>query len=165
MKTKDFEKISVTDICNGCGMNRKSFYYHFKDKYDLTNWIFYTEFISSISTGEYRSGWDLLRSVINLFYKDADFYRSAMKIEGQNSFRDYFYECMIPVFTMLTQGIDDSENKEELIRYMCDAYLAVFRRWLEDGCVQTPDEFVHSIKLLFQLMEENIGQDDQPEEK
>lgn len=27
-----------------CGMNRKSFYYHFCDKYDLVNWIFDTEF-------------------------------------------------------------------------------------------------------------------------
>lgn len=30
-----FEKINVAHICERCGMNRKSFYYHFKDKYDL----------------------------------------------------------------------------------------------------------------------------------
>ena len=40
MKEKPFAKISVIDICEGCGMNRKSFYYHFKDKYDLVNWNF-----------------------------------------------------------------------------------------------------------------------------
>ena len=28
---KPLEKISVADICTLCGMNRKSFYYHFKD--------------------------------------------------------------------------------------------------------------------------------------
>ena len=37
MENEDFSKISVADICNKCGMNRKSFYYHFKDKYDLVN--------------------------------------------------------------------------------------------------------------------------------
>ena len=42
---QSFEKISVSDICERCGMNRKSFYYHFKDKYDLVNWIFDTEFV------------------------------------------------------------------------------------------------------------------------
>ena len=42
MEQKPFQKINVNDICEGCGMNRKSFYYHFKDKYDLVNWIFYT---------------------------------------------------------------------------------------------------------------------------
>ena len=32
METKPFAKISVGDICAACEMNRKSFYYHFKDK-------------------------------------------------------------------------------------------------------------------------------------
>lgn len=40
-----FEKISISDICDRCRMNRKSFYYHFRDKYDLVNWIFDTEFM------------------------------------------------------------------------------------------------------------------------
>ena len=42
---RPFEKISVSDICQKCSMNRKSFYYHFRDKYDLVNWIFDTEFM------------------------------------------------------------------------------------------------------------------------
>ncbi|MCF0122134.1 MAG: TetR family transcriptional regulator [Lachnospiraceae bacterium] len=37
MKEKPFKKISVIDICEGCGINHKSFSYHFKDKYDLVN--------------------------------------------------------------------------------------------------------------------------------
>ena len=35
MEQMPFSKISVSDIAEQCGMNRKSFYYHFKDKYDL----------------------------------------------------------------------------------------------------------------------------------
>ena len=46
MKEVPFDKIQVSHICDRCGMNRKSFYYHFKDKYDLLNWIFDTEFIT-----------------------------------------------------------------------------------------------------------------------
>lgn len=54
MLEKKFEKISVTDICNQCGMNRKSFYYHFRDKYDLVNWIFYVGFMDHVSLGDYQ---------------------------------------------------------------------------------------------------------------
>ena len=50
MVTKSFAKIGVGDIAKACGMNRNSFYYHFKDKYELLNWIFFTE-ITSTSTG------------------------------------------------------------------------------------------------------------------
>lgn len=46
MKTEPFAKISVDVICEKCEINHKSFYYHFKDKYELVNWIYYTEFIT-----------------------------------------------------------------------------------------------------------------------
>ena len=34
-----FDKISVTDIINNCGVSRKSFYNTFQDKYDLVEYI------------------------------------------------------------------------------------------------------------------------------
>ena len=43
---RPFAKVSVREICEACGMSRKSFYYHFKDKYELLNWIFETEFVA-----------------------------------------------------------------------------------------------------------------------
>ena len=59
METKPFSQISVSDICGKCEMNRKSFYYHFKDKYDLVNWIYRTEFIAAARQKEYADGWNL----------------------------------------------------------------------------------------------------------
>lgn len=53
LAVKPLDKISVSDICEQCGMNRKSFYYHFRDKYDLVNWIYYTEFITVINAKDY----------------------------------------------------------------------------------------------------------------
>ena len=40
MKEKPLVKISIADILERCQMNRQSFYYLFRDKYDLVNWIF-----------------------------------------------------------------------------------------------------------------------------
>ena len=40
---KDFQEISVGGIAAGCGLSRNTFYYHFRDKYDLANWIFHSE--------------------------------------------------------------------------------------------------------------------------
>lgn len=31
MKTKSFSKITVSEIIADCGLNRKTFYYHFED--------------------------------------------------------------------------------------------------------------------------------------
>ena len=46
METTPFAKITVSDICAKCNMNRKSFYYHFRDKFDLVNWIFDVEYLT-----------------------------------------------------------------------------------------------------------------------
>lgn len=37
---RSFDKITVKDIVEDCGVNRQTFYYHFHDIYDLVEWIF-----------------------------------------------------------------------------------------------------------------------------
>lgn len=36
MEAEPFHKISVSDIMVNCQMRRQTFYYHFKDKFDLS---------------------------------------------------------------------------------------------------------------------------------
>ena len=35
---KPLSKITISDITEDCGINRMTFYYHFKDIYDLVEW-------------------------------------------------------------------------------------------------------------------------------
>jgi len=35
MKSKPIDKIRITEICSQAEIERSTFYYHFKDKYDL----------------------------------------------------------------------------------------------------------------------------------
>lgn len=37
MKSKKLSKITVTELCTVCNVNRKTFYYHFQDVYALLN--------------------------------------------------------------------------------------------------------------------------------
>ena len=147
MKEKHFEKISVIDICEGCGMNRKSFYYHFKDKYDLVNWIFYTDFIKTATQRSYTDGWDLLTAVVELFSSDRSFYKAALEIKGQNSFRDYVYEATVPIFSMFSEVIlSDGASLDP--HYFTDAFLVIMYRWLSAEREQTPEEFIDSLKRV-----------------
>ena len=36
---KPLNKITINDITEDCGINRMTFYYHFKDIYDLVEWV------------------------------------------------------------------------------------------------------------------------------
>ena len=43
MQQKHLEDISVGEIIAESKISRNTFYYHFRDKYDLVNWIFRSE--------------------------------------------------------------------------------------------------------------------------
>lgn len=47
-KRKDIRKITIQDIMDATGMSRQSFYYHFKDIYDVLEWIGKNDFASQI---------------------------------------------------------------------------------------------------------------------
>lgn len=40
LRKRSFDKITVKDIVEDCGVNRQTFYYHFHDIYDLIEWVF-----------------------------------------------------------------------------------------------------------------------------
>ena len=43
LRTKSFDKITVKDICELCEINRNTFYYYFKDIYDVLDALFEIE--------------------------------------------------------------------------------------------------------------------------
>ena len=151
MEKKPFSKISVGDICEDCGMNRKSFYYHFRDKYDLVNWIFYVDFIERMDWSSCRNEWDMLESLCSHFYRERLFYQNALQVEGQNSFREYFCGMLRPVLMLLTQNlVEEGRKKEFYIAFLCEGVLGELVYWLREGSKITPEEFVedlHDISL------------------
>lgn len=151
MEKKPFSKISVGDICEDCGMNRKSFYYHFRDKYDLVNWIFYVDFIERMDWSSCRNEWDMLEALCSHLYRERLFYQNALQVEGQNSFREYFCGMLRPVLMLLTQNlVEEGRKKEFYIAFLCEGVLGELVYWLREGSKITPEEFVedlHDISL------------------
>ena len=136
LKERPFAQISVTDICERCEMNRKSFYYHFRDKYDLVNWIYYTEFLAVLRRREDAAGWEVLRDLCLYFEENREFYRKTFEVEGQNSFADYFREIVVVI---LDDDFEEALAAEEpeaarfYLSFYADAVVAAVKRWLEDG--------------------------------
>lgn len=148
MEEKAFEKINVGDICERCDMNRKSFYYHFKDKYDLVNWIFDTELISLVYNKVYENTWEALLVMSRYFYDNRSFYRKALCITGQNSFSGHFQSLLFPVITSRLRDIlNEKEIMEFQVTFIADAVVMAFQRWIVDNSTMSPDEFIHQIRL------------------
>lgn len=142
MKTIPFSKISVGDICDVCEMNRKSFYYHFKDKYDLINWIYTSEFVVGLQNRIYDNEWNILEDMCEYFYENRDFYRKALQIEGQNSFYDYFRDVLKALLTEYVKDVfEKCDNADFYVTFYSDAFVASVVRWLTDKNCISPKEY------------------------
>ena len=76
---RNFEKISINDLTNKCGLNRQTFYYHFQDKYDLLQWLYYDELFADIENIITFDNWDqCLLTVLEKIYQEKDFYINKM---------------------------------------------------------------------------------------
>ena len=155
MEEMPFDKIQIAQICERCDMNRKSFYYHFKDKYDLVNWIFDTEFISfSRDIANYLPSddrWELIERACEHLYADRAFYRKALLIKGQNSLSDHLREYLFPLIKIrIAQLLNDDAASEFTINFFTDAILCAIERWLLDKQCMPPEEFVTKIKQIIQ---------------
>ena len=154
MEELPFDKINVAHICERCDMNRKSFYYHFKDKYDLVNWIFDTEFlpIALTQNSHHNDREEFIMSVCEYFYANRSFYRKALQIKGQNSFSDHLREFCAPIlrdrFVYLC-GEDISDDF--ILDFYTDAVMCAIERWLMDKECMPPDKLVYKLKHTVEL--------------
>ena len=151
MRQRPFEKISVSDICNECGINRKSFYYHFRDKYDLVNWMFYVGFVSELDLNSYKTGYEWLEDICRYFYRERVFYRAALRIEGQNSFRDYLIEVATPIVAFFMQDLlPHDEDDNFYLTVITDAFLTSLVRWLSGafGPEMDADKYLGKMRKL-----------------
>lgn len=147
MEEHPFEKINVSDICERCEMKRKSFYYHFKDKHDLVNWIFDTEFVATEPKETDRNIWKLVNLLCEYFYKNRSFYRKAFSIQGQNSFSEHFRDFLIPKITNRLAGVLTMEELESFqSKFIAEISVLAFQKWLIDSKM-SPEEFINQMKL------------------
>lgn len=157
MEEKAFDKISVSDICESCNMNRKSFYYHFKDKYDLVNWIFDTEFADA-SRKIYPDFWKLMGNLCDYFCANKEFYFKAMQIQGQNSFSEHFKEYLCTSISgYMESSLEDEERRRFYVLFLTDACVASMERWIlpQDGIA--PRKFLEFMQSCIMDMAQTVS--------
>jgi AcrR family transcriptional regulator len=99
MKQKPIHKIRVTDICKAADIQRPTFYYHFKDKYDLIAWIFFQNAPQS----------DLLdpkaaaRAMQEMKKELSVFYQRAYADVSQNALWKYMLEYFTDRYTRIAK--------------------------------------------------------------
>lgn len=150
MLEKPFSSISVKNICEHCGINRKSFYYHYHDKFDLVNNIYNEEFLNSALNRQYTSVWEFIDDLSEYFYLNRKFYRNAFNVQGQNSFKECFCDSLYPMLRKFTEQIGMGEPElKRMTKYFCVMFSAAVEYWLNDKEPDSAKDFSYSVHCLF----------------
>lgn len=146
MDEKSFSKISIGDICDMCEMNRKSFYYHFKDKYELLNWIFDTECIAVAKYDDYERRVNLMLDFCRYLYENRKFYRNALQVRGQDSFLEHFYEMLEVVVESRLRKVFEGKNvSKRYVEFATDGFVCAVVRWISEKEPISPEKFTHEM--------------------
>lgn len=153
-KRKSFDKIMVSDITDVCGLNRQTFYYHFQDKFELVDWIYYNEAISIIINDLNYDNWDskVLQFLTKLKEEDY-FYISTLKDSEENEFREYLFKVTVELLCDIISGITiNSDASEKDIRFIAEFYafgiVGVIISWVRHGMTETPEYITVQLKNL-----------------
>ncbi len=151
MKKKDLQKISVADIVEKCGINRQTFYYHFKDKYDLVNWIYYNEVVSAVTRNRLHEDWSgVVREILNSMKREQYFYTNALNVTGQNAFQDYLFDVTKSLLIEIIDAVEENKTiKEEDKNFIAELYsyglVGVTVQWARRGMKQPAEEIVQRL--------------------
>ena len=161
LNTKEMSAVRIQDLCRLCGTERPTFYYHFRDKYDLVNWIFDTEFMELVRAHElnitvrsfdFDERWENIEVFCRYFYDNRIFYRSVLKVEGQNSFSSHFREFLQPLLRLRVEDMLEEEVPQIVYDFVADGIVCAIKRWLlEKNCI-SPEEMLKSLKKLIQIL-------------
>lgn len=143
MEEEPFSKITVGEICDRCNMNRKSFYYHFKDKFDLVEWLFSSEIKNATENKEYADKWEYIADICDVIYRNKKFYREIFQIKGQNSLSEQMSDLFYPFLSKELSATNDAAFCAE---FLSDSLIYSIEKWICNKEGITSTEFVSKLK-------------------
>jgi probable dihydroxyacetone kinase regulator len=153
-KKKSFDKITVSDITEICGLNRQTFYYHFQDKYELVNWIYYNEIISIVVDDlTYENSIDKVLKMLTKMKTEDYFYVNTLKASVKSEFEEYLFKVISELFCDIIGKIAiNSTMGEDEIRFIADFYAfgmtGIVISWAQHGMKESPEYITNQIKNL-----------------
>lgn len=160
-KIKNIEKVSISDITNSCGLNRQTFYYHFQDKYELLNWIYYNELFTKVVDNITFENWnEKIKVLLEIMKSDQAFYVSTIKT-SDIYFRDYLHNITCTLFKEAISKLDIGKKlKENDIDFISNFYSfgisGVILSWVKEGMKEDINSITSNLKKLA-LNTEKLG--------
>lgn len=171
LEKKDFEYITVKELCNKAGVNRSTFYLHYETMNDLLNETinmiekkFYSSFNKDLKIDDLIKKDDkkdlilvtseYLKPYLHFVFENRKVFKLALKratlFNSENAFSKMNKEYFIPIMNHF-----NINEKIQLfvLMYYCSGLVSIISKWLDNNCQESVDEIIDIMKYCLRLDE------------
>lgn len=151
---KPLTKITINDIAEDCGINRMTFYYHFKDIYDLVEWVCTEDARRAL---EEKSSYDTWQQgflqIFEVVRENRPFIMNVYRCVHQEQVEKY----LKPQVDQLVLGIIEEEadtmtvkeaDKEFIARIYSYVFVGLMLDWIKEDMQGDPKQIVDRLGVL-----------------
>ena len=154
MAEKPLDKITVTDLTEHCGVNRMTFYYHFKDIYDLVEWSCQEDASRALAGKKTYETWQ--QGLLQIFQAVLDnkpfilnVYRSVSREQVENYLYRVTYDLLEGVVEEKAQGMSVRQEDKELIATLYKyLFVGLMLDWIKGDMKGDPQVMVQKLELV-----------------
>ena len=151
---KPLHKITVSDITDDCGINRMTFYYHFKDIYDLVEWSCQEDASRALAGKKTYETWQQgLLQIFEAVQENKAFilnvYRSVSREQVENYLYKLTYQLLIGVVHEQAAGMSVREEDQDFIATVYKyAFVGLMLDWIKNDMKGDPQQLVDRLELV-----------------
>ena len=148
---KPLNKITIADIADDCGINRMTFYYHFKDIYDLIEWVCVEDATRALAGKKTYDTWQqgfyqIFEAVLENKPFILNVYRSVSREQVEIYLYKLTYDLLIGVIEEQAQGMsvrpEDKAFIATLYKYM---FVGLMLDWIKSDMKGDPKRLVEQL--------------------
>lgn len=154
MTQKPLSKITIADITEACGINRMTFYYHFKDIYDLVEWSCTEDARKALEENKTYDTWQQgFLQIFEAVRENKPFIMNVYRCVHREQVEAY----LKPLVDNLLMGVICEESVGMTVRDEDKAFIAkiysyifigVMLDWIKDDMKADPKEIVGRLAVL-----------------
>ncbi len=153
---KSLDKITINDIAEDCGISRMTFYYHFKDIYDLIEWSCMEEASRVIEGNKTYETWQegFLR-IFEAVLANKPFVMNVYHSVSREQIEQFLYKVtnqfLISVVEEKATGMQvRAEDKAFIADFYKYAFVGLMLEWIRKGMKEDPHRIIRNLSLLVQ---------------
>lgn len=151
---KPLTKITVSDITDDCGINRMTFYYHFKDIYDLVEWSFLEDAKRALDEKKTYDTWQQgLLQIFKAVQENKPFilnvYRCVHREQVEKYLQPLVDQLLLNVINEEAAGITvRDEDKQFIAQVYSYMFIGLMLDWIKDDMREDPQQIVEKLSKL-----------------